>query len=119
MGYESRIHIVSEGGILVWDCGKPSAEVIATFNLCKCEQEVLNVFKEEATHCLVIGNEEVTKDSYGDPLKSASIMDLYNAIEYGKYWRTTALKEFLHGIINNKDILSREFDSLKAYHYGY
>ena len=46
-------------------------------------------------------------------------MDVYNAIEYGKYWRTTMLKEALHAIIANRDILSRGFDDLKVYHYGY
>lgn len=120
MGYESRVYIVQEfdDGI-VWENGMRSAQIIAKFNLCCVEEEVLNVFKSKAECCLVENDEFITTDCYGDELKCADIMTLYNAIEYGKYWRTTALKEYLHGIINTKENVTFGFGGLKAYHYGY
>lgn len=127
MGYESRVYIVNE-----WDdkfnfvdkeIGKPLGEIIAKFDLCCVENGFLDVFKDEAKCYLYESNGEnelrIVEDNYGDPLTSATIMDVYNAIEYGKYWRTTTLKDFLHSIIVNRDILSRDFESLKVYHYGY
>ena len=127
MGYESRVYIVNE-----WDddirfvdkeIGKPMGEIIAKFDLCCVEDGFLDVFKNEAECYLYEAHDGediiITEDKYDKPLTSANIMDVYNAIEYGKYWRTTMLKEALHAIIANRDILSRDFESLKVYHYGY
>ena len=127
MGYESRVYIVNE-----WDdkfnfvdkeIGKPLGEVIAKFDLCCVENGFLDVFKDEAKCYLYESNSEsalrIVEDNYGKPLTSASIMDVYNNIEYGKYWRTTILKDFLHSLIVNRDIMSRDFNNLKVYHYGY
>ena len=127
MGYESRVYIVNE-----WDdefsfidkeIGKPLGEIIARFDLSCIENNLISVFKDEAKCYLAESTaySEVTivKDHYGKPLTSANIMDVYNAIEYGEYWRTTTLKDFLHSIIVNRDILSRDFENLKVYHYGY
>lgn len=127
MGYESRVYIVNE-----WDdninyvdeeIGKPLGEIIAKFDLCRVEDGFLDVFKDEAKCYLYESNGEnelrIVKDNYDKSLTSASIMDVYNNIEYVKYWRTTALKDFLHAIIVNRDILTRDFESLKVYHFGY
>jgi len=127
MGYESRVYIVNE-----WDdnirfvdkeIGKPLGEIIAKFDLCCVENGFLDVFKDEAKCYVYESNGEneliITEDNYGKPLTSASIIDVYNNIEYGKYWRTTTLKDFLHSLIVNRDIMSRDFNSLKVYHYGY
>ena len=127
MGYESRVYIVNE-----WDddirfvdkeIGKPIGEIIAKFDLCCVEDGFLDVFKSKAKCYLCESHDGediiITEDKYDKPLTSASIMDVYNAIEYGKYWRTTALKDFLHSIIVNRDIMSRDFNNLKVYHYGY
>ena len=128
MGYESRVYIVNE-----WDREsfyieneKPLAETIAVFDLCCIGNKLLDVLtnKAEEASCAIWNSDGdegiiITKDKYDKPLTSASIMDVYNAIEYGEYWRTTALKDFLHSIIVNRDILSRDFESLKVYHYGY
>ena len=119
MGYESRVYIVSETYSTFIDGKKPYAEIIAEFDLCKCDYEFVNVFKSEANCYIYINDAPVTKDCYGDAIKSADIIDVYNAIEYGDYWRTTMLKDALHSIIVNRDILSRDFESLKVYHYGY
>lgn len=128
MGYESRVYIVNEwnGNLGFKENEKPSAEIIAVFDLSCVEDEVLDVLtnKAEEARCVVWESYDgedvmITKDKYDKPLTSASIMDVYNAIEYGKYWRTTALKDFLHSIIVNRDIMSRDFESLKVYHYGY
>lgn len=127
MGYESRVYIVNEWDGSVWhENNKPMAETIAMFDLCCIENELLDVLttKAEEAMCNLYESHDgkdivITEDNYGKPLTSASIMDVYNAIEYGKYWRTTALKDFLHSIIVNRDILSRDFESLKVYHYGY
>lgn len=127
MGYESRVYIVNE-----WDrksCvenEKPLAETIAMFDLCCIEDGLLDVLtnKAEEASCAVWnsdGGEDIiiTKDKYGRPLTSANIIDVYNAIEDGEYWRTTALKDFLHNLIINRDNMSRNFENLKVYHYGY
>lgn len=127
MGYESRVYIVNE-----WDdkfsfvdkeIGKPLGEIIAKFDLCCVEDGFIDVFKDEAKCYLYESNGEneliITTDHYDDPLTSASIIDVYNNIKYGEYWRTTTLKDFLHSLIVNRDILSRDFESLKVYHYGY
>ena len=124
MGYESRVYIVHEWNTCVYVEGeKPLAETIATFDLCCVENGFLDVFKSEAKYYLYESHDGediiIKEDKYGKPLTSANIMDVYNAIEYGKYWRTTMLKEALHAIIANRDILSRGFDDLKVYHYGY
>ncbi len=127
MGYESRVYIVNEwdDGIRFVDkeIGKPLGEIIAKFDLCCVEDGFLDVFKDEAKCYLYESNGEgeleIVKDHYDKPLTSATIMDVYNNIEYGKYWRTTMLKDALHSIIVNRDILSRDFESLKVYHYGY
>ena len=128
MGYESRVYIVNE-----WDREsfyieneKPLAETIGVFDLGCIENKLLDVLtnKAEEASCAIWNSDGdgdiiITKDKYDKPLTSASIMDVYNAIEYGEHWRTTALKDFLHSIIVNRDILSRDFESLKVYHYGY
>ena len=125
MGYESRVYIVNEWDTCVYDMelGKPCGETIATFDLCNVEDGFLDVFKNEAK-CYLYESFDgkdiiINEDKYGKPLTSASIMDVYNNIEYGEYWRTTTLKDYLHSIIVNRDILSRDFESLKVYHYGY
>ena len=127
MGYESRVYIVHEWDTCVcWEGEKPIAETIAKFDLCCIENDLLNVLTnnaEEAKYYLYESHDGediiIKEDNYHEPLTSANIMDVYNAIEYGKYWRTTMLKEALHAIIANRDILSRDFESLKIYHYGY
>ena len=127
MGYESRVYIVNEwDNNILFEKEKPRAEIIAIFDLCCIENKLLDVLTNKAKEakCFVYESYDgedivITKDKYGKPLTSASIIDVYNAIEYGEYWRTTALKDFLHSIIVNRDILSRDFESLKVYHYGY
>ena len=127
MGYESRVYIVNEWSNYNYyvdeETEKPLGEIIAKFDLCCVEDGFLDVFKDEAICCLYESNGEseleIVKDCYGEPLTSAGIIDVYNNIKYGEYWRTTALKDFLHSIIVNRDILSRDFESLKVYHYGY
>lgn len=127
MGYESRVYIVNEWDIDTWlDNEKPMAETIAKFDLCCIENDLLDVLTnnaEEARCCLYESHDGediiIKEDKYGRPLTSVNIMDVYNAIEYGKYWRTTALKDYLHSLIVNRDILTRDFESLKVYHYGY
>ena len=127
MSYESRVYIVNEwDNNILFEKEKPMAEIIAIFDLCCIENKLLDVLtnKAEEAKCFVYESYDgedivIKKDKYDKPLTSASIMDVYNAIEYGEYWRTTALKDFLHSIIVNRDILSRDFESLKVYHYGY
>ena len=128
MGYESRVYIVNEwdGNLGFEENEKPLAEIIAVFDLCCAEDEVLDVLKNKAeeARCAVWESYDgediiITKDAYDKPLTSASIVDVYNAIEYGAYWRTTALKDYLHNLIINRDNMSRDFESLRVYHYGY
>lgn len=127
MGYESRVYIVNEWNRESYVGNeKPLAETIAMFDLCCIEDRLLDVLTNKAKEasCAIWnsdGGEDIviTKDKYDKPLTSANIIDVYNAIEYGEYWRTTALKDYLHNLIINRDNMSRDFESLKVYHYGY
>lgn len=127
MSYESRVYIVNEwDGNLGFENEKPLAETIAIFDLCCVEDGLLDVLtnKAEEARCAVWESYDgediiITKDKYNKPLTSANIVDVYNAIEDGVYWRTTALKDFLHNLIVNRDNMSRDFEQLKVYHYGY
>ena len=128
MGYESRVYIVNEWnnidiGDVDEEIGKPFGEIIARFDLCCVEDGFLDVFKDEAKCYLCESNSEselsIVKDCYGEPLTSAGIIDVYNNIKYGEYWRTTVLKDFLNSLIYNQGSISRDFESLKVYHYGY
>ncbi len=128
MGYESRVYIVSEPDIDVrYDGEKPMAEIIASFDLCCIDNELLEVLtgkKSTEAKCNLYehhGDKEVIikKDKYSKPLTSANIIDVYNAIEHGEYWRTTMLKDALCTIIDSRHILTRDFESFKVYHFGY
>ena len=121
MGYESRVYVINEGNIDI-GYGKPICETIATIELGKCGDDLLSVFKTEATQYIITdGDVVITKDKYGDTLKSADIMDVIDVIEDGDYWRTDMLKSMLASIVEsykNKN-LTRGFDELKVYHFGY
>lgn len=128
MGYESRVYIVNEWNdidirYVDEETGKPLGEIIAKFDLGCVEDGFFDVFEDEAKCCLYESNNEneskIVKDCYGEPLTSASILAVYNNIKYGEYWRTTVLKDFLNSLIYNQEIISRDFESLKVYHYGY
>ena len=128
MGYESRVYIVNEWNdidirYVDEETGKPLGEIIAKFDLGCVEDGFFDVFEDEAKCCLYESNNEneskIVKDCYGEPLTSASILAVYNNIKYGEYWRTTVLKDFLNSLIYNQGIISRDFESLKVYHYGY
>ena len=128
MSYESRVYIVNEWNdidirYVDEETGKPLGEIIAKFDLGCVEDGFFDVFEDEAKCCLYESNNEneskIVKDCYGEPLTSASILAVYNNIKYGEYWRTTVLKDFLNSLIYNQEIISRDFESLKVYHYGY
>ena len=128
MGYQSRVYIVNEWNdidirYVDEETGKPLGEIIAKFDLGCVEDGFFDVFEDEAKCCLYESNNEneskIVKDCYGEPLTSASILAVYNNIKYGEYWRTTVLKDFLNSLIYNQEIISRDFESLKVYHYGY
>lgn len=125
MGYESRVYVVNENGFYYGEQDKPIGECIGVMNLCSCSGKFLEVFKDEATHNLYESHDGVdyiiSQDKYGDTLKSANIVDVIDAIEDGNYWRTDALKGMLVSIVEsykNKN-LTRDFDELKVYHFGY
>ena len=82
---------------------------------------MLSVFKTEATQYIITdGDVVITKDKYGDTLKSADIMDVIDVIEDGDYWRFDMLKSMLMSIVEsyrNKS-LTRDFSKIKVYHFG-
>ena len=120
MGYESKVYVVSESSISLEDNGKVWAEVIAMFDLCKVDTKFVDVFEHEANGYIYIGDEAVTTDKYDDTIKSANLYDVYFAIDDEEtYWRLVAFKKYLGELIKNKNNLTRDFESLKVYHYGY
>jgi len=77
MSYESRVYIVNEWDRnLCFENEKPLAEIIAIFDLCCVEDEVLDVLtnKAEEAKCCVWESYDgediiITKDKYGKPLR--------------------------------------------------
>ena len=121
MGYESRVYVINEGNIDI-GYGKPICETIATIELSKCGNDLLSVFKTEATQYIIAdGDVVITEDKYGDTLKSADIQDVIDVIKDGDYWRTDMLKSALISIVESykSKNLTRDLSRLKVYHFGY
>ena len=125
MGYESRVYIVNENGFYYGEQDKPICEQIGMMDLCKCDNDFLAIFKDEATHNLYESHDGVdyiiSEDKYGDTLKSANIQDVIDVIKDGDYWRTDMLKSALISIVESykSKNLTRDFNKLKVYHFGY
>lgn len=116
MGYESRIYIVEKYG--------ETAEKIAVFNLSNVPISSTIRTKYPATDCeLYEGDELITADKYGEPLREIPLSDLAELIkaEIIKdqqqdgyiYRRYLPLLGLLEGFNPN------QWDALIALHYGY
>ena len=82
MGYEMKLYIVEECNFLIPSDGeKLWADVIAMIDICKC-YEIMNVFKTEAKGYIYAddGNTRIDFDRYEEPLKSASIDEVMDAL---------------------------------------
>lgn len=124
MGYESKLYIV-EKGYHRDDDSRVYAQVIATFDMCKCYflSDVLT--KEPKTNCYFYsdyGNDRVVEDKYGDALTETSVDTVINileeAIEMGEEYRRifpllSMLKTFKEQQAENKWI------NLVVLHYGH
>lgn len=124
MGYESKLYIV-EKSHLRDDDGMVYAQVIATFDMCKCYFLSDVLVKGSKTNCYFYaddGNTKVLEDKYGDELTEASVDDvievLEKAVEIGEDYRRifpllSMLKTFSEQQKNNK------WGNLVVLHYGY
>jgi hypothetical protein len=124
MGYESKLYIV-EKSCLRDDDGMVYAEVIASFDMCKCYFLSGVLTKEPQTNCYFYaddGNTKVLEDMYGDALTETSVDTVINileeAIEMGEEYRRifpllSMLKTFKEQQAENKWI------NLVVLHYGY
>ena len=82
MGYEMKLYIVEESDFIIpSDNGKVWADVIAMIDICKC-YEIVNAFKTEAKGYMYAddGDTKIEIDCYEEPLKSASIDEVMNAL---------------------------------------
>lgn len=130
MGYESKLYVVQEfnnghpmenydtGEIYKTEDGTPKhwAQVIATFDLCKCGY-LVDIFSDEAA-CLFYaddGDTLITEDGYGKPLRSAPICKVIRWLEknHDDWWRMQMAYESLKALAKFGGV------GLKVYHYGY
>lgn len=125
MGYESRITIIvrhsyeettEKNGIEITS-KRYYDETLASFNMCKIDEEIINVFKQDynngsdlysdddATTDLYFGGglEVIKKDAYGDVPKEAPVRELVKALAIrssacGYYRRYAMLFGFLSSL---------------------
>lgn len=124
MGYESKLYIV-EKGYHQDDDGRVYAQIISTFDMCKCYFLADVLTKEPKTNCYFYsdnGNDRVIEDKYGDALTETSVDTVINileeAIEMGEEYRRifpllSMLKTFKEQQAENKWI------NLAVLHYGH
>ena len=76
MGYESRLYVVEKSSLFDERYNKRWAEVVAVFDLCKCDSVTSQFRDYPATDCFItIGATDVEKDLYGKPLNEIPIKD--------------------------------------------
>lgn len=123
MGYESRVYIVDVSQHIspngnVWTY----ADHIARFDMAvmgsmRDGYHFKDIFKMPVDFTFYDGDEMLTEDKYGDPLKYCGLPKLLAALkemyEDDHYRRLPPLIGFIEGI--NPD----DWDSLIAIHYGY
>lgn len=113
MGYESKLFIVDKSYALA----EPWGEVIASFDLC-CVPDI-DFNKYPATDCYIYeGNEKITEDCYGSPLKELTISEAVEEIKTAmakdrSYRRWKPVLGLLKGFKED------DWDCLRVLHYGH
>ena len=109
MGYESRLYVIhkfeGEGFVDYYSDGRCSAEVIATFELCKVPEFRYKIDKYPYTDCYIYAddrNTRILEDNYGEKLREIPLADAINilkeCIEIDPWWRLKACLNMLEGL---------------------
>ena len=113
MGYESRIYVVNVNKSISY------GEVIARFDLSKIGNGFSDLFKNPVDFHFYAedGDTIITKDSYGDEVKTASIQDVIEWLETKGREIHYRRIEPLIGLLKGFDFA--EWEDLRVVHYGY
>ena len=117
MGYEVKLFVVSEH---TYKDGKPWAEVLAMFDVCKVGFS-RNVFMEEAEGEMhgISGNDPIETDAYGEPLRvdlpKPVIEELRKIGEKYDYWRAKVAANLIEDIVQNCNTRG----NIRIYAYGH
>lgn len=120
MGYESRFYIVKKSDFSFnKDTNKRWAELIASFNMCKCYDLYERIKHYPKTDCYFFnGNKEVTEDKYGDPLIEIPINDMIEIVT--KVMKDDSYRRYNPFLSLLKGFNLNEWNSnLVVLHYGY
>lgn len=120
MGYESKLYVVEKSKYSN-DDGTVWGEVVAVFDLCKCDPVSDELLKYPNTNVYIYaddGNTKILKDCYGEKLKEIPIKDTIKIIKNAmkndsSYRRYKPCLKLLENF--NLD----EWDDLVVLHYGY
>lgn len=124
MSYESKLIIVDKGWLMD-DDGLVFADVVATYDMCKCHflSDVLR--KEQKTNCYFFaddGNTKVTEDKYGDELTETDVDTVIEVLEKAvdegeEYRRIFPLLAMLRSFREQEK--QHMWRHLSVLHYGY
>lgn len=133
MGYESRLYIVQKGHKTIEFNGKVVdrgemfgekklyfAEIIATFNMCKCYpvSDIMRNYPHTDSY-IIENDEEITKDCYDKALTEIpiekAIKIIENAMKDDDYRRYAPCLAFLKTMYDNKN----NWGDIVVLHYGY
>lgn len=119
MGYESRLYVVRKGNILENINGKEMvwAEKIAIFNLCKVPAVSDKMREYPNTNAFIYeGDDEVTKDCYGEPLKEIPLCDAIEILEEAA--KNSSYRRYDPCIQMLKGFDPSQWGNLVVLHYG-
>ena len=126
MGYESKVFVAIKHDRLYPCAGKPWCEVIAMFDLCKMNYDLIDgvSFRDlfnEPVGCMYAddGNTELERDFYGDPVEGAPIQKV---IDWLRKWLKTHDWCRAKALLSTLLLIAKEYDGpgeLYCYHFGY
>lgn len=138
MGYETKLFIVEKSRRVItnWKTGKKekvngeiingkemfSADLIVTFDLCKCYpvSDAMRKYPDTDSYIYMDdGNTELIEDMYGEPLKEIPLADAVEILEEAAnedgYRRFAPCLALLEALYNNKD----KWGEIVVLHYGH
>ena len=124
MSYESKLYIVDKGWLMD-DDGMVFADVVATYDMCKCYFLSDVLIKEQKTNCYFFaddGNTKILEDKYGDALTETSIDHVISILEEAvdageEYRRIFPLLAMLRSFREQEK--QHMWRHLAVLHYGY
>jgi hypothetical protein len=128
MGYESRLYIVRKTDIPAWKDKKEKfnyAETMATYEMGVFPpfQILFNKEGSETKHFICVGDKEVIKDMYGDPLREASLIDVIDCLGQGTLLNDGASRyrkiKPLMALLQEFHKIENDYYQLAVFHYGH